>query len=362
MTIEANITKKCNNWTLSLQFCGGSERLGILGASGCGKSMTLRCIAGIVKPDIGYIRINGHTVFDSERKINLPPQKRHAGLLFQNYALFPNMTVKENLLAVARKDTSAVDAMLEKLHLTSLADCKPAKLSGGEQQRTAIGRMLLSSPEIIMLDEPLSALDSYLHSAVETELMQILTEFQQEKRGSVIFVSHNRDEIYRICERIIVLQDGKKVADGTTGELFRRPETIAAARLTGVKNIAPAVIAGKNRLRIPSWGIELETAQELVGNETHVGVRAYHIRDALPDEERNCFCCKVERTQSEPFRIQEHLFPVTATCMEINNKKSLPLIRFVPNTTGPQVIGYLNEEIRRFHIPPDCVMPLTECR
>jgi hypothetical protein len=119
------------------------------------------------------------------------------------------------------------------------------------------------------------------------------------------------------------------------------------------------MIVAKNKLRIPSWRIDLETAQELTGNETHVGVRAYHLREALPNEMQNCFLCKVKRTQSEPFRIHEHLLPLIETNAETNTEELFPLIRFASNAEGTLVIEEQTETIRRFHIPPDCVMPLV---
>ncbi|MDR0521858.1 MAG: ATP-binding cassette domain-containing protein [Planctomycetaceae bacterium] len=356
MTIEVDIRKKCHHFTLTVQFQAGSERLGILGASGCGKSMTLRCIAGVLLPDSGIIRINGKTVFDSKRRINLPPQQRKAGLLFQHYALFPNMSVRDNLRIVIKDKpfslrTELAEKMLQKMRLTRLADAKPAKLSGGEQQRAAMGRMLLSSPEMLMLDEPLSALDSYLHSAVETELTSVLQEFQKTKNGSVIFVSHHRDEIYRLCERIIVLQEGQITADGSRDDLFYRPGTVAAARLTGVKNIVPAAVISKEELWIPAWGLKLTTAHQLNSEITHIGIRAHHIQET-EKETVNCFDCRTERIQSEPFRVHEHLF--------VSGGGTEHLVRFVSENTGWQVNSPPCSGVRRFFVSPEHVMPLRK--
>ncbi|MDR1484774.1 MAG: ATP-binding cassette domain-containing protein, partial [Planctomycetaceae bacterium] len=220
MSLEVEITKKLAHFTLNVSFRTENECLGVLGASGCGKSITLKCIAGIVQPDSGLIVINGHTVFDSKRKINLPPQKRQTGFLFQQYALFPSMTVRENVEIVLRSRGKTqrkqyTDEILEKLRLREFARQKPSQLSGGQQQRVAMARMLVSSPEVIMLDEPFSALDSFLRLAVETELSEILSLFS----GTILFVSHNRDEVYRLCQRMLILQDGTMAALGTTSEL-----------------------------------------------------------------------------------------------------------------------------------------------
>ena len=173
MSLEVHIEKKLNGFTLRSDFTAGNTATAILGASGCGKSMTLRCIAGIVKPDKGRIVLDGRVLFDSGQHIDLPPQQRGVGLLFQNYALFPNMTVEQNILCglKAERDKAARKArcagMLRALRLEELASRHPAELSGGQQQRTALARILVGKPKILMLDEPFSALDSYLREEVE---------------------------------------------------------------------------------------------------------------------------------------------------------------------------------------------------
>ena len=183
MSLEVHIEKKLNGFTLRSDFTAGNTATAILGASGCGKSMTLRCIAGIVKPDKGRIVLDGRVLFDSGQHIDLPPQQRGVGLLFQNYALFPNMTVEQNILCglKAEIDKAARKArcaeMLQAMRLESLAKRYPAQLSGGQQQRTALARILVGKPKILMLDEPFSALDSYLREEVEGEVGSLLAGF-----------------------------------------------------------------------------------------------------------------------------------------------------------------------------------------
>ena len=183
MSLEVHIEKKLNCFTLRSDFTAGNTATAILGASGCGKSMTLRCIAGIVKPDKGRIVLDRRVLFDSEQHIDLPPQQRGVGLLFQNYALFPNMTVEQNILCglKAERDKAARKArcagMLRALRLEELASRRPAELSGGQQQRTALARILVGKPKILMLDEPFSALDSYLREEVEGEVGSLLAGF-----------------------------------------------------------------------------------------------------------------------------------------------------------------------------------------
>ena len=211
MSLEVNIEKKLNGFTLRSEFTAGDTATALLGASGCGKSMTLRCIAGIVKPDKGRIVLDGRVLFDSEQHIDLPPQQRGVGILFQNYALFPNMTVEQNILCglKAEKDKAARKArceeMLRAMRLDGLAARRPAELSGGQQQRTALARILVGKPKILMLDEPFSALDSYLREEVEGEVGALLAGFS----GTALLVTHNRDEAYRLCPEMIVMDGGR---------------------------------------------------------------------------------------------------------------------------------------------------------
>ena len=241
MSLEVNIEKKLNGFTLRSAFTAGDTATALLGASGCGKSMTLRCIAGIVKPDMGRIVLDGRVLFDSEQHIDLPPQQRGVGLLFQNYALFPNMTVEQNILCglKAEKDKAARKArceeMLRTMRLEELASRRPAELSGGQQQRTALARILVGKPKILMLDEPFSALDSYLREEVEGEVGALLAGFS----GTALLVTHNRDEAYRLCPEMIVMDGGRVLRAGATKAVFADPQSTTAARLTGCKNILP---------------------------------------------------------------------------------------------------------------------------
>lgn len=281
MSIAVNIKKNLGSFRLDVAFSQESGVLALLGGSGCGKSMTLRCIAGIETPDSGKIVLNGVTVYDSERKINLPPQQRQVGLLFQNYALFPNMTVEENILCGLRekRDKSEKTALLaeyiRKFHLEGLEKHTPAQLSGGQKQRCALARMLIGRPGILMLDEPFSALDSYLRWELERELLSTLREYD----GTVLFVSHDRDEVYRISDRIAVYQNGTIDVIGDKWELFRQPITCTAAILTGCKNVAEASYSEKT-VTVPQWGLTLPLpADGLPDSMTHLGIRA---RKMLP--------------------------------------------------------------------------------
>ena len=186
--------------------------LGLVGNSGCGKSLALRCIAGIEKPDRGRIVLDGVTLFDSEKHVNLTPQKRHTGLMFQNYALFPNMTVRQNIRSGTLRDKQTeqerdrkVSDIMDSFGLSALAQHFPSQLSGGQQQRTALARILVSEPRILMLDEPFSALDSELKFHMEAEVRDVIRHFGK----TAILVSHDKGEAYRLSDRIVVMHDGR---------------------------------------------------------------------------------------------------------------------------------------------------------
>ena len=178
MSLEVNIKKRLGGFTLDVAFSAGDGVLALLGASGCGKSMTLRCIAGIERPDEGRIVLGDRVLFDSAQKINLPPQKRRVGLLFQNYALFPTMTVEQKIAAsLSKKDRGQVAEYIRRFRLEGLERRLPDQLSGGQQQRTALARILVSRPELLMLEQPFSALDEDLRDELQMQMNKLLHTF-----------------------------------------------------------------------------------------------------------------------------------------------------------------------------------------
>ena len=252
MTLHVDIRKKLGDFQLEVAFDAGAEPLALLGASGCGKSVTLRCIAGILRPDEGRVTLDGRVLFDSAARIDLPPQQRRAGYLFQQYALFPNMTVRGNLLAVLRgkpdRDALVEDA-LRRFRLKAVAGLRPRQISGGQQQRCALARILLTDPRMILLDEPLSALDSYLKYQLELELAAVMDDFP----GPILWVTHDRGEAWRNCPNVCVLEGGKASPVQPMRRLFHAPGTESAARLSGCKNFTPAQAEGA-LVRLPDWG------------------------------------------------------------------------------------------------------------
>lgn len=283
MSLEVAIKKKFNGFTLEVELKNENHRLGILGASGSGKSLTLKCIAGIEKPDSGRIVLNGRVLFDSEKKINIQPQQRKVGYLFQNYALFPTMTVEENIgIAIkASKEErhQIVEEKIKEYHLEGLKGRYPSELSGGQQQRVALARMLVSNPDIIMLDEPFSSLDSYLKDLLQQQLLETLADYQ----GDVLMVTHNREEVYRFCERLLVINRGRSIIQGDTRELFEQPVKMEAARLIGCKNLSPIRRIDAHTLEATGWGVQLTLRQNISENIEYVGI---HAQDLLPSWEQ----------------------------------------------------------------------------
>lgn len=312
MSIAVRLSKSLGGFRLETEFTAGNETLALLGASGCGKSMTLQCIAGVVRPDRGSILVDGEVLFDAERNINLPPQKRRTGLMFQNYALFPHMTVLENIQAGAAGERDAARrrqaafALLERFGLEDLARRYPAQLSGGQRQRAALARMLASKPRILMLDEPFSALDSHLRFFMEQEMRRVIREFA----GTVLLVSHDRDEVFRMSDRIAVMGEGQVERLGTKEEVFRNPGTRNAAVLTGCKNISPVQPLGRGYIYARDWGVALRTDGPGEG-EDWVGLRMHGIR---PGEGENSFLCTVEEVVENPFSYTVMLRPDGNRC------------------------------------------------
>ena len=250
MELLVEIRKRLGSFQLEVSFSSQSGVIaGLLGASGCGKSYTLKCIAGIETPDEGRIFLNGRTLFDSDRGINLSPQKRQVGYLFQNYALFPHMTVAQNIAAGARYlprslRKQAVEEQLYLFRLEKQARLRPRQLSGGQQQRVALARILIGSPAALLLDEPFSALDSTLRWELMLELAERLEAFD----GPVVFVSHNQEEVRSLCRRVCILDNGRSEPCLSTEELFSAPRSLAACQMAGWRNILPARWEAEHRV------------------------------------------------------------------------------------------------------------------
>ena len=306
MSLEVDIEKKFKGFQLQANFAAGDETLGLLGASGCGKSLTMRSIAGIERPDSGKIVVNGTVFFDrapgKKARVDLSPQQRKTALLFQNYMLFPNLTVAQNVAAGIAKDVSLADrdamvqAELKRFGLSGFEKRYPVQLSGGQQQRVALARMLAARPGILMLDEPFSALDAHLKSVLEQNLVSLFDAF----RGTILYVSHDIDEALRFCDRIAVVESGHIMEMGTGDDLVNRPQSQAGIKLSGCKNATPAQRRGSHTVWLPKWGVQVETASEVPEGVKCLGVRAFYLQRA-DGPGRNCFRMRVDRVSDSRF-------------------------------------------------------------
>ena len=348
MSLEVTIAKRFEGFTLHADFTAGNTAAAILGASGCGKSMTLRCIAGVVKPDSGRIVLDGRVLFDSEKGINLPPQQRNVGLLFQNYALFPNMTVEQNILCALKKEKdpaarkAACGSALRAMRLEELAHRLPSELSGGQQQRAALARILAGRPRILMLDEPFSALDSYLREEVEGEVGSLLSNFD----GTALLVTHDRDEAYRLCREMIVMDSGEVLRAGTTKEVFADPRRLTAARLTGCKNILPCVRVDEHHVRLTGWERELTVALPVPEGCCAVGIRAYDFAPEAADGE-NRMPVQVGASSENPFD-----WNMICTAADDAGKLWWKVSKTTLSSPPPQAPAYLR-------VAPENIMPLV---
>ena len=309
MALTVDIEKRFKGFTLRAAFEAGDETLALLGASGCGKSMTLRCIAGVEKPDRGRIVLDGEVLFDGGLHIDLPPQQRRVGMMFQHYALFPQMTVLENVRCGARRDRKkreqeeAARAALEAFGISELADRLPSQLSGGQQQRTALARMMVGQPRLLMLDEPFSALDSHLRFRMEQEVRQVIRRFGK----TVLLVSHDRDEVYRMADRVALMDGGRIDRIGPRTAVFSDPGTRMGCLLTGCKNVSALRIIDHETAEALDWGVTLRIPVR-PGTDA-VGIRMH---DVQPGPGENAFRCRVAEVIENPFSMTVMLRPVNA--------------------------------------------------
>ncbi|PSR13620.1 ABC transporter [filamentous cyanobacterium CCP3] len=306
--LAVDLTHHLPGFTLDVAFATDRHPLGLLGASGAGKSLILRCLAGLETPHSGRIVLNGRVLFDSALGINLPSRDRRVGYLFQHYALFPHLTVAQNIayglrgqskVAIARQ----VAQQLQQVQLVGFGDRYPHQLSGGQQQRVALARALAPNPDILLLDEPFSALDAHLRSALEKQLLKTLSSY----RGLTLFVSHNLEEAYRVGQRLLVLSGGSVVAEGPKQAIFDHPDTLAVAQLTGCKNLSALQHQGDHTLAALDWGCTLQTLEPLRPTHTHVGIRAHRLTFPEQPIQPNTFPAWIAWTSETPHRISLYL-------------------------------------------------------
>lgn len=275
MSLSVDLEKRLGSFHLRVQFQAEDEITALLGASGCGKSMTLKCIAGIMTPDRGRIVLNDRVLFDSEAGIDLPPQQRRVGYLFQNYALFPTMTVEKNILCGIRSGSkaekaTALSATLHRFRLEDLEKRYPAQLSGGQQQRIAIARALATNPKILLCDEATSALDPKTTGSV----LSLIKDINRKMGITVIVITHQMSVVEEICNKVSILDHGNVVEDGAVSEVFSHPKSEAAKRLVfpdGVADTLP-IKEGEHHIRVVFNGADAANTPLIakLAMETHI--------------------------------------------------------------------------------------------
>ncbi len=303
-----DIDKDLPSFSLSTTLNANNKPLGILGASGSGKSMTLRCIAGLETPSRGRIALNGRILFDSDKNINLPCRQRRIGFVFQNYALFPHMRVARNIgfgLQHLPKEErrQQVQKYIDLMQLQGLEKRYPHQLSGGQQQRVALARALAIEPEAILLDEPLSALDNYLRSQIEQLLADVFANYQ----GVMLLVTHKLEEAYRVCEDLVILDRGQVIGAGYKEDIFRHPPNFKVAQLTECKNFSRLQIIDPYHIKAIDWHCSLQVVEQLNSSLTYVGIRAHHLKFVTQQETVNTFPCWLVRISETPHRMTLYL-------------------------------------------------------
>ena len=321
------------------------EYVAIMGPSGSGKTTLMNIIGCLDKPTKGTFLLNGEDIAKCTENEMSDLRLKTIGFVFQSFHLLPrqsaltNVELPLNYAKVPKKERRerALKA-LERVGLADRVNFKPNQLSGGQQQRCAMARILVGQPELVLLDEPFSALDEHIKWKIELELADTLRSFP----GGVLFVSHSRDEIYRLCDTVCVLNEGKSDPKTTVAELFRAPLTVGAARISGCKNISRAEAGAGGTLYCADWGVSLKTALPLRENTAYAGIRAHYF--TLSGTE-NPITCTVERVIPNPFSVVYMLKTPGGALLRMESEKAEAL------HTGDTIT---------LHIAPEDVMPLTE--
>jgi len=281
--VLGNATGNDGRLTVEAQFSVGNGFTILFGPSGAGKTTILDCVAGLRQPDSGRIAIDGIVLFDSEQRVSIPTRHRNIGYLFQTLALFPHMTVRQNIeYGLAERDESERQArsseIAKSFGIAALLDRRPGKISGGERQRVALARALVTRPKALLLDEPMSALDR----STKSRILDDLRKWNESRAVPILYVTHEREEVYALGDRVLVLEAGKIAADGTPHEVLSRPQRESVAQLAGFENIFHcSVVAahpdqGTMTCRIGQSEVTLEVPLTRVRTEKPiwVGVRA----------------------------------------------------------------------------------------
>lgn len=273
MAMLIEIKKKMPGFSLDVSYEGLAVKTGILGAPGAGKSLLLKCIAGLERPDEGRIQIDGHTVYDSGRKVNMKVQKRRIGYLTSEYALFPGMSVENNILCGYRGRKSQgegiVSEYIRKFGLTGLEDQMPERLTDMAKQRTAMARALIGEPLQIVFDEPFLGKEGYQKEDLQADFYRYLKDYE----GGCVLASQNPEDIYEFCDHVVVLGKGSVIASGAVKDIYKNPVSMEVARLTGCRNFSRIEILDEYHVLALDWGIALRTEKRVTEDQRYVGIR-----------------------------------------------------------------------------------------
>lgn len=339
MAISIKCEKKIAGSYVSLSLESLKTRIGVLGGAGSGRSWLLPFVAGIEKPDKGKIQIHGKTVFDSERKTNMKPKDRNFGYLFQDYALFPNLSVEQNIACGCKKRGTERERKIEKyirrFRLEGLEDVKPPQLTNLQKMRTALARILIGDPDFLLLDEPFYG----MAGAEKAMLFQEMKEYLEEYEGGFLMVSSNPWDVYGMCEQTMILGEERF---GDTKEVFDNPETVGAAYLTGCRNFSRVEILDEFHVRALDWGINLKTDNRIQKEITHIGIRDPQIL-STDSFSQNCMPVDVmSRTRSllgEELEVEHAEYPGD------------PIWMLVPSGT---------QDVKYVYFPPEALLLLRQ--
>jgi len=297
-------------FSLDLEFQASAGVTVLFGPSGSGKTLTLDCIAGFVRPDEGRILLDDEILFDGAAGVHRPPQERNCGYVFQNYALFPHMTLRENLAFAAERRPRLerhrrVNDMIERFHLQDAAGRRPHEVSGGQRQRCSIARALIGEPKLLLLDEPAQGLDAPLRS----ELYEILRQVRADFKTPVLLVTHDLDECFELGEEMLILREGRIVQSGAPRRILDQPANLEVARLLGKFNLLPAEIRaldpGRNTSRVQVGEYELDGPYfpgHLKGDRVTLCVRPEQLKASARNGKpgRNQIPADLNRTVEKP--------------------------------------------------------------
>ena len=273
-------------FSLEIAFQAGAGVTALFGPSGAGKTLSLDSIAGFTRPDSGRILLDDQILFDAATRVSLRPQERHCGYVFQNYALFPHMTIRQNLVFAAERQPRLerhrrVNEMLDRFHLTDVSGRRPHEVSGGQKQRCSIARALIGSPRLLLLDEPARGLDAPLRA----ELYSLLRRIRQEFAIPILLVTHDLEECFELAEEMLILCEGRIVQSGAPREILEQPASADVARLLGISNLFEAEITaldpGRNTSKLRFQNQEITGAYfpgHLRGDRVWLCVRAEDLR------------------------------------------------------------------------------------